>query len=257
MKNFRIRLVGVFLILGVIFGNVPVYGAFWDKFTNKQPGNQQSQSQSQSQNNSQNQSKSELNNKSSDDNNSAIYPNDVDTNPIAQEEYLGEDIDVEEQYRKMPVPDFKYVHDIDPEEYQDTMYSTWSPYPLFRLTAPLYFKTTVINSGYYLLTPREHEGKWYILFKEAGRVKYIVPCYKREMVPMNFYKNNLPQIKLTRPQKIREIALKWVGEHFDSSKRKPIPDTFLDATDLDNSFISIIVYWGNYRYYFVLRSVQL
>lgn len=184
------------------------------------------------------------------------YPEDVDTQDITEDEYT-EDIDVEQMYRDMPVPDFKYVHNIDPGEYQDTMHSTWSPYPLFRLTAPLFFKSVAIEPGYYLLTPREHNGAWYMLFKEAGKVKYIVPCYKKEMVPMDFYKNNLPQIKLTKAQLIREKALKFVGKHVKSSKRDPIPDTYLEATDLDNNFISIIVYWGNYRYYFVLRSVQL
>ena len=119
------------------------------------------------------------------------YPEDVDTQDIAEDEYT-EDIDVEQMYRDMPVPDFKYVHNIDPGEYQDTMHSTWSPYPLFRLTAPLFFKSVAIEPGYYLLTPREHNGAWYMLFKEAGKVKYIVPCYKKEMVPMDFYKNNLP-----------------------------------------------------------------
>ena len=184
------------------------------------------------------------------------YPEDVDAQEIAEDEYT-EDIDIQQMYRDMPVPEFKYVHNIDPGEYQDTMYSTWSPYPLFRLSTQLFFKTIAIEPGYYLLTPREHNGAWYILFKENGKVKYIIPCYKKEMVPLDFYKNNLPQIKLTRPQLIREKALKFVGEKFKSSKRQPIPDTFLEAEDLDNNFISIIVYWGNYRYYLVLRSIQL
>ena len=190
------------------------------------------------------------------DQQSASYPQDVDKTEITQDEYTG-DIDVEQMYRDMPVPTLKYVHNIDPGEYQDTRYSTWSPYPLFRLTAPLYFKTITIEPGYYLLTPREHDGNWYILFKEAGKIKYIVPCYKKEMVPMNFYKNNLPQIKMTKIQLIREKTLKLIGKKVNSSKRKPIPDTYLEASDLDNNFISIIVYWGNYRYYFVLRTIQL
>lgn len=191
-----------------------------------------------------------------EDSQSASYPEDVDKQEILDGEYEG-DIDIEQMYRDLPVPTFKYVHNIDPGEYQDTRYSTWSPYPLFRLTAPLYFKTITIEPGYYLLTPREHKGEWYILFKEAGKVKYIIPCYKKEMVPMGFYKNNLPQIKMSKPQLIREKALKFIGKKVDSSKRKPIPDTYLEASDLDNNFLSIIVYWGNYRYYFVLRSVQL
>jgi hypothetical protein len=189
-------------------------------------------------------------------NNETSYPEDVDKQEILDDEYT-EDIDIEQMYRDMPVPEFRYVHNIDPEEYQDTMNSTWSPYPLFRLTAPLFFKTVKIDPGYYLLTPREHDGAWFILFKEAGKVKYIVPCYKKEMVPMDFYKNNLPQVKMTKTQLIREKTLKLVGKNVKSSKRQPIPDTYLEASDLDNNFISIIIYWGNYRYYFVLRSIQL
>lgn len=238
----------IFLILVLMFSvALPSNSAFWNR--NKKQAQSTSQTQQQTP-----QTQTQTNN--SQNTNQATYPQDVDGSAISADEYLDTD-DVEEMYRKMPVPDFKYVHNIDPGEYQDTMYSTWSPYPLFRLTAPLFFKSITINPGYYLLTPREHEGKWYILFKEAGRIKYIVPCYKREVVPYGFYENNLPKVKLTTPQKIREKTLKLVGKHVNSSKRKPIADTFLDANDLDNNFISLIVYWGNYRYYFVLRSIQL
>ncbi len=184
------------------------------------------------------------------------YPQDVDSEELEDDE-LEEDIDVEQMYRDMPVPEFRYMHDIDPEEFHDTMYTTWSPYPLFRLTAPLFFKSVRIDPGYYLLTPREHDGAYYILFKEMGKVKYIVPCYKKEMVPVDFYKNHLVRVKMTRWQLKREKFLKRIGEKFDSSKRKPIPDTYLEADDLDNNFISFIIYWGNYRYYFVLRTIQL
>ena len=96
-----------------------------------------------------------------------------------------------------------------------------------------------------------------MLFKEAGKIKYIVPCYKKEMVPMDFYKNHLPQVKMTKPQLIREKFLNMVGKNVKSSKRQPIPDTYLEADDLNNNFVSIIVYWCNYRYYFVLRTIQL
>ena len=187
---------------------------------------------------------------------STTYPQDVDSQPIAEGEYV-DVVDIEQMYRDIPVPDFKYVHNVDPGEFQDIKNSAWSPYPLFRLTAPLYYKTIAVEPGYYLLTPRQHDGKWYILFKEAGKIKYIVPVYKREMVPYGFYKNNLPKVKLTRAQEIREKTLKFVGEHFKHSMREPIPDTFLEASDYENNFISIIVYWGNYRYYMVLRTIQL
>ncbi|MBR1460149.1 hypothetical protein IJ596_00745 [bacterium] len=236
------------LIVFSIFVSLPCSAAFWNRSQPTSGNTSQNQQSQYSQNQPQGQNQQSQSQTS--------YPQDVNGSPISAEE-LDAAVDVEKMYRDMPVPDFKYIHNIDPDEYQDTRYSTWSPYPLFRLTAPLYFKSVAIQPGYYLLTPREHEGKWYILFKEAGKVKYIVPCYKREVVPMNFYQNNLPQIKMTTPQKIREMALQFVGKHFDSSKRKPIPDTFLEASDMDNNFISLIVYWGNYRYYFVLRSIQL
>jgi hypothetical protein len=51
--------------------------------------------------------------------------------------------------------------------------------------------------------------------------------------------------------------MKFVGEHFEKSKRKPAPQTFLEMFDLDNNFISLIVYWGDHRYYMVLRTIEL
>jgi len=139
----------------------------------------------------------------------------------------------------------------------DTQYSAWSPYPLFRLTTQLVFKNTVIEPGYYLLTPREHKGNWYILFKEQGKVKYIIPVYNREIVPLGFYDENLPKIKLTPTQKFHLKFHDFVGKHIKSSQRKPAPNTFLEVTDLENNFISLVIYWGNHRYYMILRTIQL
>ncbi len=168
-----------------------------------------------------------------------------------------EDMDYEQIYRELEVPDFSFVHNIDPGEMYDTQYTSWSPYPLFRLTSPLYFKTITIEPGYYLLTPREHKGNWYILFKEAGKVKYIIPAYNREIVPMGFYDENLPKAKLTPSQKFHIKFYDFVGKYIRSSQRKPAPDTFLETTDLENNFISLVIYWGNYRYYMIMRTIKL
>ncbi len=165
--------------------------------------------------------------------------------------------DFEQIYRDLPVPTFKYVHDIDPGELYDIKDTTWSPYPLFRLTSPLFFKTVAIQPGYYALTPREQDGKWYILFKEAGRVRYIVPVYNRDIVPEMFYEANLPQPKLTFTQKFQIKGLDFIGRHFADSKRKPTPQAYLEATDLDNNFVSLVIYWGAHRYYTVMRTIQL
>ena len=170
---------------------------------------------------------------------------------------IAEEVDYEQIYRELPVPDFSYIHDVDPGEYYDTEKSAWSPYPLLRLTAPLYFKTITIEPGYYLLTPRKQNDSWYILFKVAGKVKYIIPAYNRDLTPEMFYDENIPKPKLTFTQKFHINTLNFVGKVFPRSKRKPAPQTFLEMTDLENNFVSMVVYWGNYRYYLILRTIKL
>lgn len=167
------------------------------------------------------------------------------------------DVDYEQVYRDLEVPSVKYVHNIDPGEYYDTQNSTWSPYPLIRLNTTLHFKSVTIEPGYYLLTPREHKGDWYMLFKEGGRIKYIIPIYDREIVPLNFYDENLPKVKLTPTQKIHLVLLDTMGKFIPSAKRKPIPQTYLEVTDLENHFVSLVVYWGSYRYYTIFRTIKL
>ena len=167
------------------------------------------------------------------------------------------EVDYEQIYRDLPVPEHKYVHDIDPGEYYDMKDTSWSPYPLFRLTGPLFFKTITIEPGYYLLTPREHEGKWYMLFKVQGKIKYIIPVFERDITPEFFYDENLPKPQMTWSQKVHIKTLDWVGRVFPSAKRKPAPQTYLEATDLDNNFLSLVVYWGAHRYYMIFRTVGL
>ena len=168
-----------------------------------------------------------------------------------------EQIDYQKIYLETPVPTHSYVHDIDPGESYDTQNTTWSPYPLLRLTSPIFFKTITVEPGYYLLTPREYKGKWYMLFKEQGKVKYIIPVYDKGITPMGFYEENLPEPKMTITQKVHIKTLDFVGKHVKKSKRKPAPQNYLELFDLDNNFISMVVYWGNYKYYMIFRSIQL
>ena len=162
---------------------------------------------------------------------------------------LADQTDYEQIYRELEKPDFSYVHNIDPGEMYDIQHTSWSPYPLFRLTSPLYFKDITIEPGYYLLTPRQHKGNWYILFK--------IPAYNREIVPVGFYDENLPKQKLTPSQKFQIKFFDFVGKYVRSSQRKPAPNTFLETTDLADNFISIVIYWGDYRYYMILRTIRL
>lgn len=167
------------------------------------------------------------------------------------------EIDYQRIYRELDVPMFSYVHNIDPGQYYDCKDNTWSPYPLFRLNSPLFFKSITIEPGYYQLTPREYKGSHYVLFKESGLVKYIIPVYNKDFVPEYFYESHLPQPKLTFSQKVHLNTLNFVGKHFKSAKRKPMPQSYLEVTDLDNNFVSVVVYFGDFRYYMILRTVKL
>ena len=159
-------------------------------------------------------------------------------------------------YNSLEVPTFSYLHDIDPEQYYDLKDATWSVYPLLRLISPIYFKTITIEPGYYLLTPREHEGNWFILFKQNGVVKYIIPVYERDYTPEMFYDEHIPKPKYTFAQKVHMGFLDFIG-NLKSTKRKTPVQTYLEVNDLENYFISIVIYYGSHQYFTIFRSIRL
>lgn len=165
--------------------------------------------------------------------------------------------DFRQIYMGLQVPTFSYIHGIDPGQYYDMKNCAYSPYPLFRLTSPIYFKTITISPGYYELTATTYKGDPYLLFKEVGLVKYIIPVYKKELVPEGFYAAHLSKPKLTPSQKISQGFYHFIGKHIGSSQRKPPVKTYLEVNDLDNKFVSLIIYYGNYRYYTIFRTVQM
>lgn len=169
---------------------------------------------------------------------------------------FAEEFDYVGVYQKLEIPNFKFVHDIDPGQYYDNKDATWSPYPLFRLNSPLYFKSLTIVPGYYLLTPTVNKDKDYLLFKQNGLVMYTLPVYKKEFVPEGFYEAHLPQPKLTLMQKMSKNTMSFIGKHFKKAKRKPSVQSYLEVNDLDNQFVSIVVYYGAYKYFTLFRTVK-
>lgn len=167
------------------------------------------------------------------------------------------ELDYRQIYLDLQVPTFSYVHGIDPGQYYDLKDRTYTPYPLFRLTSTLYFKTVKIPPGYYHLTPVTYKGDPYVLFKELGVVKFIIPAYDKQMVAEDFYETHLPQPKMTLYQKMNFGLMRFIGKHFEKAQRKPAPQSYLEVNDLDNKFVSIIVYYGNYKYSLIMRTVQL
>ena len=161
--------------------------------------------------------------------------------------------DYEQMYRDTPVPEFSYIHGVDPDQYYDMKSTTWSPYPLLRLNSPIYFKTITIDRGYYLLTPREYKGEWYILFKEAGVVKHIVPVIAKDYTPASYYRDNLPEVDTTKSARWQVKFLHAWGKYIRKSKRKPAIQTNLELTDLDNNFILLDLYYGHHKYSCLFR----
>lgn len=159
-------------------------------------------------------------------------------------------------YNSLDVPTFSYLHDIDPDQYYDMKDTSWSIYPLLRLISPIYFKNITIEPGYYLLTPREQNGEWYMLFKQNGVVKHIIPVYDRDYTPEMFYDEHIPKPKLTTSQKIHMGFLDFIGK-MDSTKRKAPVQTYLEVNDLENYFVSIIIYYGSHKYSTIFRTVKL
>lgn len=159
-------------------------------------------------------------------------------------------------YNDLEPADFSYLRNIDPDQYYDTKDATWSIYPLLRLISPIYFKNITIEPGYYLLTPREHNGKWYMLFKQNGKVMHIIPVYERDYTPEMFYDEHIPKPKLTPSQKIHMGFLDLIGKA-DSTKRKSQVQTYLEVNDLENYFVSIIVYYGSHKYATIFRTIKL
>lgn len=159
-------------------------------------------------------------------------------------------------YNKLEPAKHSYMHNIDPDQYYDMKDATWAPYPLLRLNSYIYFKESSIEPGYYLLTPREHKDKWYLLFKQNGKVVHIIPIYERDIVPEFFYDKHLPKPKLTRAQKIHMGTLSFLGK-FKSTKRKDPIKCYMEITDLENHFVSIIIYYGNHKYSTIFRTIKL
>ena len=164
--------------------------------------------------------------------------------------------DYAEIYKNLEPAKHSYMHNIDPDQYYDMKDATWAPYPLLRLNSYIYFKDRAIEPGYYLLTPREHKGKWFLLFKQNGKVAHIIPVYERDITPEFFYDEHLPQPKLTGAQKIHMGVLSFLGK-FNSSKRKDPIKSYMEITDLENHFVSIIIYYGNHKYSTIFRTIKL
>lgn len=157
-------------------------------------------------------------------------------------------------YENLEEADFEYIFGLDPnqiEEYERYMYS---PYPLFRSGVTFLFKSKTIKPGYYLLTPREKNGKTYILFKENGRVSYTIPIYKEGTVEPNFYDDKLPHEILSFYQKMGKKSMNFIGRwRGKKNQRTPAPKAYIEFSD-KGEYWNMILYYGLKKYYMLFKK---
>lgn len=162
------------------------------------------------------------------------------------------DMDYDALYNAAMPFESKLYNDIDPFEDEDSIRYAWSPYPLFRTSAFLYFKDYTIEPGYYSIVPRTLKGKDYIFFKQNGKVQFIIPVAKKEKTPLNFYEANTPKIKKTKWQKITSaVKEKFYNAAKDSMRATP-PSSLVNV-EVEVKYIVLTLYYGENKYIALFR----
>ena len=160
----------------------------------------------------------------------------------------------DEIYEQLEEPDFDYIFGIDPHQADDYTKYMYSPYPLFRLGVDIIFKSKTIAQGYYLLTPREKNGKTYVLFKENGRIAHVVPVYKEDVVLETFYEEKFPHPKPTGVEKIRKKTMEFIGTKWGKkNQRTPVPQAYIEFNDA-GVYWDMILYYGMKKYHLLFKK---
>ncbi len=162
--------------------------------------------------------------------------------------------DWDELYKSSEPFGSKLMHNIDPFQDEDNLHYSYTPYPLLRISTYLYYKQFTIAPGYYQLTPRKMNGKYYVFFKTNGRVKFIIPVVKREIIPATFYKKYMPEPKLTMGQKVAKNWKNFWYKVFKDSGKQPPPASFVELLNLETYFV-LKLYYKEHCYYTVYKKV--
>jgi len=162
--------------------------------------------------------------------------------------------DLDEIYESLEEADFDYIFGIDPYQADDYTVYMRSPYPLFRSGVNLIFKSKKIPPGYYLLTPREKNGKTWVLFKENGRISYVIPVYNEDIVAPTFYEDKFEHPKPTLGDKIAKKTMGFIGTKWGKkNQRTPIPEAYIEFNDA-GIYWDMVLYYGMKKYYLLFKK---
>lgn len=93
-----------------------------------------------------------------------------------------EKTDYDNIYNNLPVLNFYYDHNTDPDESLDYQEFVNSPYPLIRISLNLTCKNAKISPGYYLIVPKNRSGYNFAMFKQNGKIVAMVPFYDKQLI---------------------------------------------------------------------------
>ena len=161
--------------------------------------------------------------------------------------------DYEILYAQSQEADFRFMHDVDPYQDEDNYKYAWSPYLLFRSSSNFVYKSQTIPAGYYLLTPRQHNGKNWILFKQQGKVLFIIPVLRTEVVAPDFYKTKVPKVKKTGWQKLTDGIGQVFYRVFKSSKKQNPPQSYIELERYEGNLYLMKYYYGQTVYITLFR----
>ena len=157
-------------------------------------------------------------------------------------------------YSSLEEADFDYIFGIDPHQADEYTVYMRSPYPLFRSGVNLIFKSKKIPPGYYLLTLREKNGKTWVLFKENGRISYVIPVYKEDIVYEGFYEEKFPRKKPTFREKVSKKTMDFIGTKWGKkNQRTPIPEAYIEFNDA-GIYWDMILYYGLKKYHLLFKK---
>lgn len=163
--------------------------------------------------------------------------------------------EAEKIYNNLILPDVTFENNLDPYEQQDNYSYGRSPYPLIRTVTSIHCHKTVIEPGYYLLTPRKINARYYLLFKQQGKVLYTIPIFENKQVnPATTY----PQAK--DPYEDAPFGLRSVYKLFGiiSGRRTPnvqVPQHDVKCFAYNDQYYGINVYYKD-RLYKTIYKVQ-
>jgi hypothetical protein len=160
-----------------------------------------------------------------------------------------ENTNYESIYNNLPVLDFYYDHNEDPDEQLDYHDFIKSPYPLIRISAKLSCKEVKLLPGYYLMAVRNRSNYDFVMFKQNGKIVTMVPVYEKQLVnPETVYPK--PKVKKSLLKKTGSGIKRIVAAPFKPYRKPPEPPRYAVTSSLvdGGKYFEIWLYQEQYLY---------